>query len=87
MQDKYFVYIPKKPQKSLDKIPQPWHKRIFIALKILETNPFLGEKMHADMADKSKIIIWPYRIIYHINEKNGVIEILEINHRQNTSYK
>ena len=87
MQNKYYVFIPKKPQKSLEKITQPWHKRIFIALKMLETNSFLGEKMHADMADRRKIVIWPYRIIYRINEKDGVIEVLEIEHRQNTSYK
>ncbi len=86
MQNEYYVYVPKKPQKSLNKIPQPWHKRIFIALKLLKTNPFLGVQMHADLADRRKIVIWPYRIIYHIKEREGVIEILEINHRGNTSY-
>jgi len=86
MQDKYYVYIPKKPQKSLDKIPQPWHKRIFIALKMLETNLYLGEKMHGDMSNERKIVIWPYRIIYRVNEQKSAVEVLEINHRGNTSY-
>jgi len=71
MQNKYFVYIPKKPRKSVIKIPQPWQKRILDVLTALETNPFLGEKMHADMADRRKIVIWPYRIIYRIKEKEG----------------
>ena len=87
MQNKYFVYIPKKPRKSVIKIPQPWQKRILDVLTALETNPFLGEKMHADMADRRKIVIWPYRIIYRIKEKEGIIEALEIDHRQNMPYK
>lgn len=86
MKDKYIIHIPHRPRKSLKKIPEPWHKRIFVALKMLETNPFLGEKMYADMADRKKIVIWPYRIIYRIKERDGIIEILEIEHRQNTSY-
>lgn len=87
MQDKYFVYTPKKSIKSAKKIPQPWQKRILDALTILETNPFLGEQMHADLADRRKIVIWPYRIVYRVKESEGIIEILEIEHRQNTSYK
>jgi len=87
MQNKYFVYIPKKPRKSVIKIPQPWQKRILDVLTALETNPFLGEKMHADMADRRKIVIWLYRIIYRIKEKEGIIEVLEIDHRQNMPYK
>lgn len=87
MQDKYIVHIPHKPRKSFKKIPEPWHKRIFIVLKMLETNPFLGEKMHDDMTDRNKIVIWPYRIIYHFDKDRSIVEILEIEHRQNTSYK
>lgn len=87
MSDKYVIHIPHRPQKSFKKIPEPWRKRIFVALKILETNPFIGEKMRQDMADKRKIVIWPYRIIYRINEQKGIVEILEIEHRQNTSYR
>ncbi len=87
MSDKYVIHIPRKPRKSLKKIPEVWRKRIFIALKILETNPLIGEKMHADMADRRKIIIWPYRIIYRANKQRKVVEILEIEHRQNMSYK
>ena len=87
MQDKYIIHIPRKAKKSFRKIPEPWHKRIFIALKSLELNPLLGEKMHGDMADKRKIIIWPYRIIYGVNQEKSIVEIFEIEHRGNTSYK
>ncbi len=87
MQNKYTVRIPHRPRKSYAKIPQPWHKRIAIALKILEIDPFIGITMTGDMADKRKVVIWPYRIIYRIRQKQKVIEILEIEHRQNTSYR
>ena len=86
MQNRYIVHIPHRPKKSLKKIPQPWQKRILDVLTVLETNPFIGEIMRTDMSDKRKIVIWPYRIIYGI-ANNNIIEIFEIEHRQNTSYK
>ena len=87
MLNKYLVYVLKPAKKSVKKIPQPWQKRILDVLTALETSPFLGEKMHGDMADKRKIIIWPYRIIYGVNQEKSIVEIFEIEHRGNTSYK
>jgi len=86
MQNKYSVYIPKSVRKSFLKIPSPWVDRIKKVIDILEINPYLGEKMHGELSDRRKIRIWPYRIIYRINEKKSIIEIFEIKHRGNVSY-
>jgi len=84
---RYFVHIPKTPRKSLKKIPLPWQVRIIDALTMLETQPYVGEKMQGEYSDFRKIKVWPYRIIYRIREKTKLIEIMEIEHRGNVSYK
>ncbi|MDO8582045.1 MAG: type II toxin-antitoxin system RelE/ParE family toxin [bacterium] len=68
------------------KIPLPWHFRIKQAIDHLESSPYIGEKMRSDMKDKRKITIWPYRIVYKIDEKKHFIVICEADHRGNVSY-
>jgi len=86
MNEKYFIYVSNKVKKSIKKIPRLWQERILSVLTALETNPFLGEKMNGDMAHCRKIRIWPYRIIYQINQKENYIAILEVKHRGSVSY-
>ncbi len=86
MPNRYFVYIPSSVKKPIKKIPQPWQTRILVILRALEINPFMGEKMHGDLSEKRKIKVWPYRIIYQINEKQNAIVVVEIKHRGNVSY-
>lgn len=86
MTEKYFVYIPNPVRKSVKKIPQPWQKRILDILTILETDPFIGEKMTGRLEYYRKIRIWPYRVIYSISKNDNIIKIVEIEHRGNVSY-
>lgn len=86
MAGKYFVYIPKQVRKSLLKIPSPWIERMEKVINTLETDPYAGEKMNGDMKDKRKIKIWPYRIVYKIDEARHLIVICEAEHRGNVSY-
>lgn len=76
------LYIPKSAAKAITKIPEPWQSRIIKALDAIVENPFYGEKMMGKLKDKRKIRIWPYRVIYKLDEKNKVIVIVEIGHRQ-----
>lgn len=86
MAARYFVYVSKSIRKSLLYIPSPWLERIEKVINMLEVEPFYGKKMTGQLADCRKIRIWPYRIIYRISEKEGLIKILEIEHRGNVSY-
>jgi mRNA-degrading endonuclease RelE of RelBE toxin-antitoxin system len=52
----------------------------------LELEPYLGEKMGGEMKDKRKIRVWPYRIIYRIEEKTKCIKVMEIEYWGHTSY-
>ena len=86
MSGKYYVHVPKTPRKSLHKIPIQWQVRILDVLTELETNPYLGEKMQGKYSSQRKLKVWPYRILYRINEGKKLIEIMEIEHRGHTSY-
>lgn len=86
MPAKYFVSVSKSPRKSLTKIPFVWQVRLLGALTLLETDPYLGEKMTGKLKDRRKIKIYPYRIVYRVQEDIKFIRVLEIEHRGNMSY-
>lgn len=81
MPEQYFVYLSKSIQKSVSKIPDPWRRRINQALVMLEVDPFYGERMTGKLQNNRKIRLWPYRIIYKIDEKKKIVIIVEVGHR------
>lgn len=78
--------IPKSALKSMAKIPLPWQERIRAAIDALEIEPYYGDKMRGQYADKRKIRVWPYRIIYSIEEDIKLVKVFEVEHRGHTSY-
>ena len=67
-QDHFSVFVAHSSSKALKKIPNPWKNRIVACLTRLETMPFEGEKMLGKLADKRKIRVWPYRVLYTVDE-------------------
>lgn len=47
----------------------------------LEQNPIAGKKLTGKLEEQYSLRIWPYRIIYFINNKKDVI-ITDIGHRK-----
>lgn len=86
MESRYYIYVPKSVIKSMRKIPLQWVGRIKRAIDGLELDPNLGDKMSGDRKDKRKIRVWPYRIIYRVNESTRLIEIVEVERKGNMSY-
>jgi mRNA-degrading endonuclease RelE of RelBE toxin-antitoxin system len=82
----YYVYIPNNVKKIVKKIPNDWRLKIMEKLRELETNQYLGVHMQGKYSNKRKITIWPYRIIYLINEGKNLVEIFEIERRGSISY-
>ena len=82
----YYIYIPNQIKRAVKKFPRSIQERIEEALTLLETNPYLGLKMHGERDEQRKIKVSNYRIIYQVIESKIVIEILEIESRGNTSY-
>ena len=77
----YKISLSRKAEKGLDKIHQPWHGRITIALKKLTIDPYIGKKLEGKYKNDYSIRVWPYRIIYTIKKKELIIEVIEIDHR------
>ena len=82
MGDRFEVHVAKSIQKDLAKIPKPWQERVIKVIDLLEREPFYGEKMLGKLKNNYKIRVWPYRIIYKVNKKARVVEIVEVGHRQ-----
>lgn len=83
---RYHIDIPKSAKKSLAKIPLPWLFRVQQAIDRLELEPYLGDKMQGKYSDRRKLKVWPYRVIYKIQEEINYIKIMEIAPRGHTSY-
>lgn len=78
MNDKYFIYAPNIIVKEMADIPLPWQERIKKAIDFLQLDPYYGEKMQGIFFDLRKIRVWPYRIMYKIDEKKNAILIFAV---------
>ena len=76
------VVLKKSAQKSLKKIDKRYKKRVMRAIFALADNPHLGKQLEGDLQGFYSTRVWPYRIIYKIYQKDLVILIVEIAHRQ-----
>ena len=78
----YQVVLPKRVQKDLDRIDQRLASKIKAALLALADNPYLGKKLEGKYKSLFSYRVWPYRIIYEIKNKELVVLIVRIAHRQ-----
>jgi mRNA interferase RelE/StbE len=78
----YSILIEKSAQKSLAKIPQPFHNRIIESIWSLADNPrpHGGKKLTGREA--WRIRIGDYRVIYEIHDEKLVILVIIIGHRK-----
>ncbi|MFH0739877.1 MAG: type II toxin-antitoxin system RelE/ParE family toxin [bacterium] len=86
MQKRFQINLSSRARHNLKRIPMPWQARIVEAIDAISQNPFLGIKMWGELDNKRKVRIWPYRILYEVNEKQAVIYILNIGHRGSIGY-
>ena len=78
----YRLVIPKGAQKDLNRIKGKVNDKIISALVGLAKNPYLGKKLHGKHKAEWSYRVWPYRIIYQICQKELVVLIIRISHRQ-----
>lgn len=76
------VYFTPNTQKILNKLrDKKLEKRIRDAKIKLEQNPIVGKKLTGKLEGQYSLRVWPYRIVYFVNQKNDVI-ITDIRHRK-----
>lgn len=78
----YQVIVPKKVQKEISRIDKKFRLKIITAITVLAVNPYLGKKLEGDHKNEWSFRVWPYRIIYQIKNKELVILIIKVGHRQ-----
>ena len=79
---RYTIVIPEKVQKDLERVDHRYKPRILAALASLASNPFAHKKLHGAYQDQRSYEVYPYRIIYQIRDKELIVLIIRIGHRQ-----
>lgn len=78
----YFVIVHKRAQKEVQRLPKKDQKRIRDAIYSLHFEPFAGKPLHGELKGERSLKIWPYRIIYTIEQNIVTVTVLRIGHRQ-----
>lgn len=76
------VVLRKTAQKNLEKIDARYKHRIVLALVELSKNPYIGKRLEGQLRDFYSLRVWPYRIIYQVFNKELIIFVAQIKHRQ-----
>lgn len=79
---RWTIRFDQKAKKELDKIPLNFRKRIFGAIPLLATNPYIGKKLDGELSGFYSYRVWPYRIVYKIYHQQLIILLVRIAHRQ-----
>lgn len=77
-----FIVLSKDSLRQYQRLPKSEQVKIRKKLRILEQNPRSGKKLTGKLKGIYSLKIWPYRILYEINELKKRIEVHKIAHRQ-----
>jgi len=76
------VVITPKALKQYKHLATPEQSKIKRKLLIFEQNPLEGKKLTGSLSEIRSLKVWPYRILYYIDEKAKKVFIVTIAHRQ-----
>lgn len=80
------VRISSKAEKRIKQIKKIYQTAILSALEDLRDDPFAGKALSKDLTGRFSYKISSYRIIYKVNKKDKVVNVLSAGHRA-TVYK
>lgn len=76
------VVLSKDALRQYERFPKTEQTKIRKKLHVLEQDPYSGKKLAGELKGIYSLKVWPYRILYEINENKKRIEIHKIAHRQ-----
>ena len=82
----YKLRISSRAENEIKKISHSHQKAIILALTEIKEEPFLGKPLTRELTGKFSFRVGVYRIIYKVNKKDKVIDILTAGHRA-TAYE
>ena len=75
------VILSRDALKQYKRLPKSDQTKIHKKLFSLQNDPYAGKKLEGELVGIWSIRVWPYRILYEINQKKR-IEVHKIAHRQ-----
>ena len=76
------VIISKDAHKQYEHLSKSEQIKVRKKILLLAENPTAGKKLVGELRGIRSLRVWPYRIIYEINEAKKRIEVHKIAHRQ-----
>lgn len=77
----YKLIISPRAQKQLKKLKKSDELPVKLAFEEIKENPFLGKPLSRQLNQRFSYRFGPYRIIYKVNQNDGIVEILSAGHR------
>ena len=78
----YRVEFSRQAQKDLAKLDAKLQVRVANTVDLLATNPYMGKKLTGELRGLFSCRVWPFRIIYEIENNIIQVNILKIKHRK-----
>ena len=75
------LIISPQVKKQLKKIPLRHKDPMRLLLKEIKEDPSIGKPLGRELMGKFSVRVSVYRIVYKINEKNKIIDVLTAGHR------
>lgn len=75
------VRISSKAKREIKQIKKIYQAAILSALTELRNDPFVGKPLTQDLTGRFSYKISSYRIIYNVNKKDRIVNILSAGHR------
>ena len=75
------VRISSKAEKQIKQIKKLYQTAILSALEELREDPFAGKPLSKDLTGRFSYKISVYRIIYKVNQRDKIVNILSAGHR------
>ncbi len=75
------VRISSRAEKQIKEIKKIYQTAILSALEELREDPYVGKPLSKDLAGRFSYKINVYRIIYKVNQRDKVVDIISAGHR------
>lgn len=76
------VIVTPKAQKHYENLPVSVKVKLKRKLQILESDPMVGKKLSGELKELRSLRVWPYRILYYVDNPQEKVYITAILHRQ-----
>ncbi len=77
----YKLQISSKAANEIKKISHPHQKAIILAIAEIKEEPLLGKPLTRELSGRFSYRVGVYRIIYKVNKKDKIINIVTAGHR------